>query len=56
MNYHNVLIVTHLPILKVARGYFKKLTNAQMEALKDSQVQNCKIMRFNVSIKTERKR
>jgi broad specificity phosphatase PhoE len=56
MNYHNVLIVTHLPILKVARGYFKKLTNAQMEALKDSQVQNCKIMRFNVSTKTERKR
>lgn len=53
MNYKNVLVVAHLPILKVARGYFKKLTNAEMEALKDSQVQNCKIMRFNLVVKSK---
>ncbi len=47
-DYNNVLIVTHLPILKVARGYFKKLTNKQMESYKDGLVKNCKILKFRL--------
>lgn len=46
--YQNVLIVAHLPILKVARGYFKKLTNAEMDAWTEKQVPNCKIMKFKL--------
>lgn len=45
-NYKNILIVTHLPILKAARGYFKKLSNKQMDAWTEKQVPNCKIMKF----------
>lgn len=47
-DYHTVLIVSHLPILKVARGYFKKLTNAQMDSWTEKQVPNCKILRFTL--------
>ncbi len=47
-DYKTVLIVTHLPILKVARGYFKKLSNAQMDSLTPKQVPNCKIMKFTL--------
>lgn len=44
--YQNILIVSHMPILKVARGYVKKLSNKQMDAWTEKQVPNCKIMRF----------
>ncbi len=47
-NYKQVLIVSHLPILKVARGYFKGLSNEKMDALTDAQVPNCHIIRFNL--------
>ncbi len=47
-DYQNVLIVSHMPILKVARGYFKHLTNKQMDAWTEKQVPNCKIMRFTM--------
>ena len=45
--YKTVLVVTHLPILKVARGYFKHLSNKAMDALTDTQVKNCTIFCFN---------
>lgn len=46
--YETVLVVSHLPILKVARGYFKKLSNGQMDSWTEKQVPNCKIMRFSM--------
>lgn len=48
-NYKTVLIVTHLPIVKVMRGYFKNLSNEAMDKLTEKQVPNCKIMIFNLS-------
>ncbi len=47
-DYEQVLIVSHLPILKVARGYFKGLSNKKMDSLTDAQVPNCHIIRFNL--------
>lgn len=47
-NYTQVLIVSHLPVLKVARGYFKGLSNEKMDSLTDAQVPNCHIIRFNL--------
>ncbi len=47
-DYKNVLVVSHLPILKVMRGYFKGLNNQQMDALTDKQVHNTKIFRFTL--------
>lgn len=47
-DYKNVLIVSHLPILKVARGYFKKLSNKQMDKLTERDVPNCKIFNFEI--------
>lgn len=53
-DYKTVLITSHLPILKAARGYFKGLTNEQMDSLSDRQVPNCKIMRFTLPRATGR--
>lgn len=50
-DYKTVLIVTHLPIIKVLRGYFKNLSNEVMDKLTEKQVPNCKIMVFKVSKK-----
>jgi len=47
-DYANVLVVSHLPILKVIRGYFKGLSNEKMDALTDKQVHNTKIYRFKL--------
>mgnify|MGYP000909610308 FL=1 len=55
MDYKTVLIVTHLPILKAMRGYFKGLSNEQMDALSEAQVPNCRIMRFILPSKTSKK-
>ncbi len=55
MDYKNVLIVSHLPILKAMRGYFKGLTNEQMDALSENQVPNCRVMRFVLPSKTSKK-
>jgi broad specificity phosphatase PhoE len=49
--YKKVLIVSHLPILKVMRGHFKKLSNAAMDKLTEKQVPNAKIFRFDFKIK-----
>lgn len=47
-DYRTVLITTHLPILKAARGYFKNLSNEEMDKLSERQVPNCRIMRFDL--------
>ncbi len=47
-DYKQVLIVSHLPILKVARGYFKALSNEKMDSLTEARVPNCHIIRFNL--------
>ncbi len=47
-DFKEVLIVSHLPILKVARGYFKALSNEKMDSLTEAQVPNCHIIRFNL--------
>lgn len=44
--YKKVLIVTHLPILKVMRGYFKKLSNVKMDAPMEKDIPNCHIFKF----------
>lgn len=54
-NYKKVLIVAHLPILKIARGYFKQLTNEQMDRWTEKQVPNCKIMKFEMPNKQSKK-
>lgn len=48
LDYKNVLIVTHLPVVKVIRGYFKKLDNKTMDRLTEKNVPNCKIMSFSL--------
>ncbi len=55
-DYKTVLIATHLPILKAARGYFKKLTNEKMDSLSEAQVPNCKIMRFTLPVSKQKRR
>lgn len=52
-DYKNVLIVAHMPILKIARGYFKKLSNQAMDAWMEKEVPNCKIMRFRFDKKVK---
>lgn len=47
-DYKEVLVVTHLPVLKVMRGYFKHLNNEAMDRLTEKQVTNCRIMKFNL--------
>jgi len=47
-NYQTVLIVTHLPIIKVMRGYFKQLSNKTMDKLTEKDIPNGKIMVFNL--------
>lgn len=49
--YKSVLIVSHLPVLKVVRGHFKKLSNAAMDKLSEKQIPNGKILRFNLKAK-----
>jgi broad specificity phosphatase PhoE len=49
LNYKNVLIVTHLPIVKIIRGYFKKLDNKNMDKLTEKDIINCKILNFNLT-------
>lgn len=46
--YKKVLIVTHLPIIKVMRGYFKKLDNKAMDAPMEKNIPNCRIMKFTL--------
>ena len=46
-----ILIVTHLPILKVARGYFKGLSNKSMDALTEKDIPNCTIFTFTINPK-----
>jgi len=46
--YKTVLIVTHEPIIKVARGFFKHLSNRQMDA---PALDNGTIMRFIIKRK-----
>jgi len=48
--YTNVLVVTHLPIIKVARGFFKKLSNEAMDRLTEKDIPNCKTFVFNYKI------
>lgn len=42
----NVLVVTHLPIIKAARGYFLELSNTAMDSWTEKQVPNCRIIQF----------
>jgi broad specificity phosphatase PhoE len=49
--YKTVLIVSHLPILKVARGHFKHLSNKAMDKPTEKNIPNCKIMRFTMPSK-----
>lgn len=53
--YKTVLIVAHLPILNVARGYFKKISDREADSWHERQVPNCKIMRFTLKTKTSKK-
>jgi broad specificity phosphatase PhoE len=51
-----VLIVTHLPILKVARGYFKHLSNESMDALTEKDIPNCTVFRFTAPAATSKRK
>ncbi len=47
-DYKTVLIVTHLTVLKTARGFFKNLDNVTMDRLNEKDLPNGKILNFNV--------
>ncbi len=47
-NKETILIVTHLPILKIARGYFKHLSNKSMDSLTEKDIPNCTVFRFTI--------
>jgi len=51
-DYKIVLIVTHLPIIKVMRGYFKNLSNEVMDRPDEKIIPNGKMMIFNLPKKT----
>lgn len=48
LDFKNVLIVTHLPVVKVIRGYFKKLDDKTMDKLTEKDIPNCKVMNFQI--------
>ena len=51
-DYKLVLIVTHLPVMKVMRGYFKNLSNEVMNKPDEKAIPNGKIMTFYLTNKT----
>ncbi len=53
-DYKTVLIVAHLPILNVARGYFKHIDDLKADSWHERQVPNCKIMRFTLPKKIKK--
>ncbi len=54
--YKAVLIVTHLPVLKVIRGQFKGLSNAAMDKLDEKAIPNCKVFRFSLKPVAQKKK
>lgn len=54
-DYKTVLIVAHLPILNVARGYFKNISDLEADSWHERNVPNCKIMRFTLKNKKPKK-
>jgi len=46
--YKTVLIVTHLPIVKIVRGYIKKLSNQAMDRLTEKNIPNCHVAVFKL--------
>ncbi len=54
--YKQVLIVTHLPVIKVIRGHLRKLSNAAMDKPDEKAIPNCKVFRFNLPVSPAKKR
>lgn len=47
-NYKTVLIVSHLTVIAVMKGYFKHLSNRAIDKLTEKNIPNCKVMIFNL--------